>query len=188
MSCSKICEATSSSRVFIKEASISWIFESKDDENTILKRLCEESTSRIIPRDPSYQVSYEEEVVTNDGLMEETSRNSFRDVFKNIPNNTSEDFYESNFLRMDSDQEDHVCLKALREDNTDVTSLTHNKMLSPSVKHNKYNDKLEKNIINPKDYIKFLKNRKKIISEEIDSISESLKSNKCDSCEYLKMK
>lgn len=87
--------------------------------------------------------------------MEETSRNSFRDVFKNIPNNTSED----------SDQEDHVCLKALREDNTDVTSLTHNKMLNLSVKHNKYNDKLEKNIINPKDYIKFLKNSKKIISE-----------------------
>lgn len=85
--------------------------------------------------------------------MEETSRNSFRDVFKNIPNNTSEDFYESNFLRMDSDQEDHVCLKALREDNTDVTSLTHNKMLSLSVKHNKYNDKLEKNIINPKRII-----------------------------------
>lgn len=47
----------------------------------------------------------------------------------------------------------HVCLKASREDNTEVTSLTYDQIFKLSIKLNKDNDKLDKRIIDLKEYI-----------------------------------
>lgn len=123
--------------------------------------------------------------------MEETLRDackdSCKDIFKNTPNNTSEDSHETHSQRMESNPEDNVCLKASREDNIEVNSLTYNQMFKLNVQLSKVNDKLEKNIIDLKGDSQFLENRNKILGKEISSIRrESLISNKCESYESLK--
>lgn len=57
--------------------------------------------------------------------MKETLRNACRDVLKNIYNDTSEDSYEASSQKGESDEENYVCLKALKEDDIEETSLTH---------------------------------------------------------------
>lgn len=59
---------------------------------------------------------------------------------------------------------------------TKVTSLIYDQIFNLSVKLSKVNDKLEKSIVDFKEYIEFLENRNEIICEEITSIrNESLK-------------
>lgn len=57
--------------------------------------------------------------------MEETSLNPYkvscREFFKNMFDDTIEDSYEA-------PSQDHLFLKALKEDDTEVNSLTHNQL------------------------------------------------------------
>lgn len=63
------------------------------------------------------------------------------------------------------------------EDNSKVINLTNKQIFKLSVKFNKYNEKLERRIIDFKVYIEFLVSRNKIIGEEIANIkNQSLKS------------
>lgn len=63
------------------------------------------------------------------------------------------------------------------EDNSKAINLTNKQMFKLSVKFNKYNEKLERRIIDFKEYIEFLVSRNKIIGEEIANIkNQSLKS------------
>lgn len=91
----------------------------------------------------------------NDESTKKTSRDPYRDlcrdVFKNIPGDTSKYSYE-------------VPQKAFK--NIELTSVTHNRMF----KLTKENEKLEKNIIDLKDYVECLENSNKILCEEISSI------------------
>lgn len=63
------------------------------------------------------------------------------------------------------------------ENNSKAINLTNKQMFKLSVKFNKYNEKLERRIIDFKEYIEFLVSRNKIIGEEIANIkNQSLKS------------
>lgn len=61
-------------------------------------------------------------------------------------------------------------LKASKEDDIEVASLTHSQLFRLSVKLAKENEKLKKNNSDPKDYVEFLENNNTIFSEEITSI------------------
>lgn len=63
-------------------------------------------------------------------------------IFRDIPGNISKDSYEASSQRRLSYKEDHKCIKASREDETEVTSLTYDKIIKLSVKISKYNGKL----------------------------------------------
>lgn len=106
--------------------------------------------------------------------MEETSRDSHKDIFRDILNVTSQYSYEAYLQRKDYEKEDHVCLKSSRENGIEVTSLTYDQIFKFSVRLGIVSDKLEK-MIDLKGYIRFLENINKILGEEIESIrSESL--------------
>lgn len=82
----------------------------------------------------------------NRGNIDKSLQDSYINVFKNIPDDTSEDSYEVPPQKEESNEEDHVWLKASMEDDIEVTSLTHN------VKLAKKNEKLEKIMFYLKDY------------------------------------
>lgn len=63
--------------------------------------------------------------------MRSTSRDS--NVFQNIPDGTSRDSYEAHHKKWEYDEEDHACLKASKEDDIEVTSLTNNQMFKPNI-------------------------------------------------------
>lgn len=88
--------------------------------------------------------------------MVETSINPYRDccknVFKNILDDTSEDSYEAHPQK---EQMGHACLNALKEDESKVTSLYHNQLFKLNVNLSKENDKLEKSIMDLKDFVEF---------------------------------
>lgn len=64
-----------------------------------------------------------------------TLRNCCRDVFNNIPDNTSEDSHKASSQRREFNEEDHVCFKASKEnDDVKVTSISYDQMVKQSIK------------------------------------------------------
>lgn len=60
-----------------------------------------------------------------------------------------------------------MCASKAYKENDMVTSLTHDQMFKIICDLVKENDKLEKNIVDIKNYIEFLENTNKILGEEI---------------------
>lgn len=94
--------------------------------------------------------------------MKKTLKDSCNNVFKNIHDNTLEEYYEKS-----PKEEEHACRKTTYDkwDYIDVTSLIHHQHFKLSTNLVKEYDKLKNNIINLKDYIEFLKNKNYILGE-----------------------
>lgn len=80
-------------------------------------------------------------------------------------------------MKKESNTEEHVFLKAPnKEDYDKVSSLTYKKMFKLSVKLSKENEKLERSILELKDYINFKENSDKVLENEIvEIIRQSVK-------------
>lgn len=55
-----------------------------------------------------------------------TSRNTWKYVLNNFPNNTSKDSHKISSQKEESDKEEDICLKTTKENNnTEVTNITY---------------------------------------------------------------
>lgn len=134
-------EETSSRKIFTSN--------NKDDDFFFVIRVFERRSNERSSSSRTFGVSSREE-----------DEDSCMNYFINIPDNISEDSSEESPKKSlkTSEVNEHICLKVSDEDDFEVNSLSHNQLFKLIVKLAKKNEKLEKNIVDLKDYVEFLPN------------------------------